>query len=212
MKRASGKSNIDIVKDYMDGNRPFVQVGYTPPAEEKHKDGDTWEDKDGKEWIQIGASKTSKNLHTIKEATRQICSVCKKDIYWGGDRYDEKFFNKTGKCYDCVVSEETEMRKLGTFVVYEKIKVIQNQKAFLTELKSKMEESLVYMENKSNKIEYMNEDGSTEAWTDNNKDHLIAELNKDMTEVNKSLILCNVSIEMLETEMNEIKSTREKTS
>ena len=66
--------------------------------------------------------------------------------------------------------------------------------------------------NKSNKIEYLNEDGSTEYWTDDNKDHLIEALNKDLEEANKSLILCEVSIEMLETEMNERKTSRTKTS
>ena len=108
MKRAQNKSNLSIVQNYLDGARPFSQVGYMPLPEKKHKDGDTWKDRDGKEWIQMGASKISKTLHETRESTRQLCSSCKKDIYWAGNSYDEKFFIKTGKCYDCVVEEETK--------------------------------------------------------------------------------------------------------
>ena len=206
MKKASGKSNIEIVKDYLAGERPFVQVGYEPPAEQKHKDGDVWTDKNGIEWIQIGASRISKKLYDTKEMTRQVCSVCNRDVAWSNNNNDVKFFNKTGKCYDCVVEEEHRMRLDGTFEIYEKIKVIKNQRSFLKDLKEKIEESIKWSQNKSNKIEYINEDGSTDTWTDLSRDGFITEAENDLLEVNKSLILCNVSIDMLETELNECKS------
>jgi hypothetical protein len=206
MKKASGKSNIEIVKDYLAGERPFVQVGYEPPAEQKHKDGDVWTDKNGIEWIQIGASRISKKLYDTKEMTRQVCSVCNRDVAWSNNNNDVKFFNKTGKCYDCVVEEEHRMRLDGTFEIYEKIKVIKNQRSFLKDLKEKIEESIKWSQNKSNKIEYINEDGSKDTWTDLSRDGFITEAENDLLEVNKSLILCNVSIDMLETELNECKS------
>jgi hypothetical protein len=28
MKKASGKSNLSIVRNYLNGERPFIQVGY----------------------------------------------------------------------------------------------------------------------------------------------------------------------------------------
>ena len=52
MKKASGKSNLGIVKDYLEGNRPFVQVGYDSNLENnKRKEGDQWEDSQGRKWI-----------------------------------------------------------------------------------------------------------------------------------------------------------------
>lgn len=206
MKKASGKSNIEIVKDYLKGERPFVQVGYEPPLEQKHKDGDVWTDKDGIEWIQTGASRISKKLYDTKELTRQVCSVCNRDVAWSNNQNDIKFFNKTGKCYDCVIEEEHQMRLDGTFEIYEKIKVIKNQRSYLKDLKGKIEESINWLQNKSNKIEYINEDGSKDTWTDVSRGDFITEAENDLVEINKSLILCDVSIDMLETELNEFKS------
>lgn len=206
MKKATGKSNIEIVKDYLAGNRPFVQVGYEPPTEKKHKDGDVWTDKDGIEWIQVGASRISKKLYDVKESTRRVCSVCNRDVAWSNNQNDVKFFNKTGKCYDCVIEEEHQMRLDGTFETYEKIKVIKNQSSYLVDLKEKIEESINWLHNKSNKIEYLNEDGSRDTWTDLSRETFIIEAEADLVEVNKSLILCNMSIEMLNNELNELKS------
>lgn len=205
MKKCKSMSNIEILKSYVNDERPFIQVGYNPPTEEKHKDGDIWVDKNGIEWIQKGNSKISKKLYDTRESTRQICSNCKKDIYWSNNRYDEKFFNKTGKCYDCIIEEEHQMRLNGTFDTYEKLKVIKNQKSFLNELKQRIEESVNWLKNKSNKIEYMNEDGSTEHWTDLSREEFLKEADTDLKEVNKAIILCNESISMLE---NELKTKR----
>jgi len=58
MKKASGKSNLSIVRDYMDGNRPFIQVGYDPNLNNnKRKEGEIWEDSQGSKWIWKNGSK-----------------------------------------------------------------------------------------------------------------------------------------------------------
>lgn len=211
MKRAKNKSNLSIVKDYLAGERPFVQVGYEAPKQKVRKDGEIWKDKDGKEWIQTGASKISKSLYDARNATRQICSSCQMDIYWGGNHYDEKTFLKTGKCYECLIKEETQMRLDGTYDTYEKIKVIKNQRSFLNELKMKVEQSLSWLRNPENKLQYVNEDGTTETWTDNiSREDLIPEAEKDLSTINERLVVCDESISQLEKELNDIKSATTK--
>jgi len=46
---------------------------------------------------------------------------------------DKKFFNLTGKCMDCVVTEENRHRIDGTWDVYEKTKVLQNKRSWINE-------------------------------------------------------------------------------
>ncbi len=202
-------SNIDKIKDYVNGVvEPKIRVGYLPPAEKRHKDGEIWKDKNGTEWVQIKNSKISKKLYDAREITKQICSSCKKDIRWSSDKNDTKMFNKTGKCYDCIIEEETKMRLDGTFEIYEKIKVIKNQKSFLLDLQQKIKESLVWLENKSNKIEYLNEDGSSECWTDRSREEFIKGANNDLQEIKKSLAICEESIITLNTQLETIKNSK----
>lgn len=208
MKRAQHKSNISIIKDYLNDERPFVQVGYNGPAEVKRKDGDTWIDRDGTEWIQVGYTRMTKKMKEIRENTKQVCASCNRDIFWSGDKNDEIMFKKTGKCYDCVIEEETKMRLDGTYENYEKTKIIKNQQSFLKELEDKIKESIQYLENKSNKLEFINEDGSTELWSDTQREKLLEDAKKDLEEVKKSLILCGVSLTMLADERTKHESTK----
>ena len=52
MRKAQGKSNLAIVKDYVEGNRPFIQVGYDSNLNNSNrKEGEEWEDAQGNKWI-----------------------------------------------------------------------------------------------------------------------------------------------------------------
>ena len=68
MKRATGKSNLDIVKDYVEGNRPFIQVGYDPNLNNsKRKEGEEWEDGQGNKWVwKNGTKRKVSKLGQIK--------------------------------------------------------------------------------------------------------------------------------------------------
>jgi hypothetical protein len=46
-------------------------------------------------------------------------------------RFDIKFWGLRGKCMDCVIKEETEMRRLGTWKEYEERKIKENYIAAL---------------------------------------------------------------------------------
>ena len=59
-----------------------------------------------------------------------FCPECKHIM---NKTADKKFFNLTGKCMDCVVTEENRHRIDGTWDVYEKTKVLQNKRSWINE-------------------------------------------------------------------------------
>lgn len=182
MKRAKNKSNIDIIKGYLSGERPFVQVGYNSDMSER-KEGETWTDAGGKCWIYKNGRK--RRINTPQKINPDIirlrCKDCDMDMKWG-NYLDDKIFPKTGRCYDCNIKFETKLKLENKFEDYEKIKVFNNQKSFCLDLKSKLEETIKYLEAASNDIVYLNEDGSEEIWKDTTKEKVLSDAKNDYKE------------------------------
>ena len=198
MKRASGKSNLAIVRDYLNGERPFIQVGYTSDSDfASRKEGEIWTDAKGKKWIKKnGFKKAINNISSnIIDATKQVCKDCKMDIKWG-NKYDQAFFNKTGRCHECVVKFESKLRLQGKFEDYEKKKVLQNQLSISKDLKTKIEESLNFVES-NQKISFPNGDGTVDVWTIERRDLIIKDLKKDLKKINKTILKLQNQIEAL---------------
>ena len=189
MKKAQGKSNLDIIRDYVDGTRPFIQVGYTGDSDmASRKEGEVWTDSNGKKWIKKnGFKKAINNVNSsIIDSIKQVCKDCGMEIKWG-TKYDQKFFNKTGRCYDCLIKFESHLSIQGKFPDYEKKKVFSNQRSMVRDMIVKMEESLKYL-NENEKISFVNGDGSAETWSMENREKMIKELKKDLKKANKALI------------------------
>lgn len=182
MKRATNKSNIDIVKGYLSGERPFVQIGYTSDLE-KRKEGETWNDAQGKSWIYKNGRKRriNKSQKVDSDSVRLKCKDCNMDMKWG-NYLDDKIFPKTGRCYDCNVKFETKLKSEGKFENYEKLKIFNNQKSFCLDLKSKLEETIKYLEVSSDDIVYLNEDGSKEVWKDTTREKVLSDAKNDYKE------------------------------
>jgi len=104
-----------------------IVVGWRPGMDVKRSEGDTWEDLDGKKWtIKNGIKQTVTKLDLAK--TPWFCPVCNKSM---AHRLDTKFWNMQGKCFDCVIKEEMEIRREGKWTDYEKKKLQQNYVASL---------------------------------------------------------------------------------
>ena len=136
------KSNIEIVKDYLNGERPLTVVGYAAPAEQKHSVGERWTDSRGREWEQKenGPVRVTKVIDIVRAEFDDRCSDCGCEIRWGS-RHDRKFFNKTGKCFDCLIKEETDLRIKGQYVLYERKKILNNQRTYLLDIRTKLREA-----------------------------------------------------------------------
>ena len=95
-----------------DDNR--ITIGWRPENVAR-KEGDMWEDNDGRKWtIKNGIKQTVTKLDSAK--TPWFCPQCQKSM---SHRFDTKFWRIRGKCMDCVVKEETEIRRQGKWKEYE---------------------------------------------------------------------------------------------
>ena len=166
MKRATGKSNLNIVRDYVAGNRPFIQVGYDPNLNNStRKEGEEWEDGQGNKWIWKNNTKRKvSKLGQIK--IDQRCSICNADMKFG-NYLDDRFYPKTGKCYDCTISFDSKLKVLGVYADYEKYKIYNSMLSEMKDFKENIIESIDFIEkNPNEKLQFFNDDGSQEFWTD----------------------------------------------
>ena len=201
MKKASGKSNLSIVKDYLDGNRPFIQVGYDPNLDNsKRKEGEEWEDSQGNKWTwKNGSKRKISKVAQIKIDRR--CNICNADIKFGS-YLDDKVYPKTGRCYDCNITFDSKLKILGTFEDYEKHKIYKSMLSEMNDFKQQILESITYLEAETSlpKLQYFNEDGSQEFWTDDTDMRI-----KVLTDLKKDLITVNERIDELHKKTGELK-------
>lgn len=198
MKRATGKSNLAIVRDYLNGERPFIQVGYTADSDfASRKDGEIWTDANGKKWIKKNGTKraiNNVNSSTI-EATKRHCKDCNMDIRWG-NRYDEILYNKTGRCQECLAKFETQLRLNGKYEEYEQKKLLQNQLSQAKEFRIKVQESYDFVSSHE-KISFPNGDGTLDEWTIERRENILKDLKADLKKIDKQILKIEVKLEKL---------------
>lgn len=200
MKKSYGKSNLEIIKNYMSGERPFVKIGYDSKLEAStRKDGEEWTDSQGKNWVRKNGY--NQRVSNYKENLfENRCKICNLDLKWGNQK-DRLIYNKTGNCNDCNIIFESLLKAHGLYVAYEKNKIHNNELAEKTYLKKCIEESIAYLtSSKDNTLKFYNEDASYEAWTDDTDSS-----EKILVDLNKDLILVSGDIEKLQNIIKELK-------
>lgn len=201
MKKASGKSNLSIVRDYLSGERPFIQVGYDENvALQSRKEGEEWEDSNGIKWIKKNGYKhrVSKKAQYVFE---QRCTICNADMKWG-NRLDQKIYPKTQRCYECNIEFEGILRSRGIYNDYEKFKLINNELSIMKDFKSKVVDSINYLENytpQTKNPQFFNEDGSNEIWVDDTdrREIVLKDLQSDLEKVNNVISLAEDELNKL---------------
>lgn len=190
MKKGTGKSNIDIVKDYLAGERPFVQVGYTGDAHKHRNEGEKWKDSDGIEWHKkdgkvIKLTKTQGDI--IREAIGNRKCKCGLEVRWG-NKFDQLFFSKTGMCQDCIIEYESRLRVVGLYPAYETYKIVSNEIGFLKDAKAKLKEVIDYFSKNSAEIEVLcNSEGFIEKFHGTNKEQILKDAKTDLKLVSKRI-------------------------
>jgi hypothetical protein len=183
------KSNIEIVKDYLAGVRPVIQVGYTGKKYVKRANGETWTDDSGQDWEQRsgGAQKVNRVANIIREAIGVQKCRCGQEVKWGSKR-DRLFYNRTGLCEGCLIDYETKLRVLGIYPDYETYKMASNELGSMKDFKSKIDETIKYFTGRDTDVTMLcNSEGFIERWKTTNKDEILENAKKDLTEVSRRI-------------------------
>lgn len=182
MKRCQNKSNLSVVQDYLDGNRPFIQVGYSGNKNKYRGEGEKWKDSDGIEWERkngrnIRLTKTQGDM--IREMISQKCA-CGQVIRWGSN-LDQKFFNRTGLCESCLINYETSLRIVGVYNEYEKYKLASYELGKLKEIKEKLTDVINFFKESTGDVEAIcNSEGFIERWRGTDKTEIVNGAKKDL--------------------------------
>jgi hypothetical protein len=191
MKKASGKSNIQILRDYVDGIRPFTQVGFIGDKHKYRKEGERWKDGAGIEWEKqngqsIRITKTQGDFIREIISQGQKCK-CGQDIRWGS-KLDRYFFSRTGLCENCLITYETNLRILGLYEIYERYKLISYEFGRLNEAREKIKEVIKFFKEDSGDVEMIcNSEGFIERWKNTNTSKIKEDAEADLNIINERI-------------------------
>ena len=164
--------------------------GYEGEVEELviRQPGEVWTDKDGKEWKQVGSNskvrtetlmdKVRKSLREAPNCPKKMCTVDPTK------NLDKRMLAMKGMCFDCVQEYEQKLKDEGKYEAYEKKTMLENERSFLFDTRTKLVESREYI-NKD--PEFLNENGTLEQWTLPDKSKLLENLESDLEELEKRL-------------------------
>jgi len=109
---------------------------------------------------------------------------CKKKETKKYHKLDEKCRDDTGMCLDCYARFETQLRADGKWQDYVKEKQKQNTIQFLKDAEKEKEMIKQAMQS----VEYINEDGTVEQWSNEGKEKMINKIDKDFEKLKKELL------------------------
>jgi hypothetical protein len=162
------------------GEKSKTQIGFDK-KEEKHIEGDIWEEH-GKKWIiKNGIKQNLTKLDSIKELTKfpLKCPNCGKAMK--PNSYNKKMYAIHKKCFNCVIEMETKLKIEGKFEEYEKNLLNLNKNSHLNEFELSLDEY-----SKSFNETYMTEQGDKEKWIGGGVDTEWIKLMKDYIKEEKS--------------------------
>lgn len=172
------------IRSILRGENPKVQIGYTGKAESAiRKEGDTWIDKEGKQWeVKNGIIQSIPKFQDIRVPL--FCPKCNNIM--GKRSKDVQVYYMFGFCLNCLIERDVKMKEEGTFKDYEEKYIKSKQLGFYKDAKIEIEEYLKNLEN-DDSIKFLNEDGTYEKWTGEEKNKMKEFWEKELDEVNKKL-------------------------
>jgi hypothetical protein len=190
MRRCQNKSNISIIKDYINGISPCPTFGYNGDKNKYRRNGDRWKDKDGIEWERIDGKNirlTKSQGDLIRELLNDKCK-CGQIIRWG-TKQDLYFYSRTGMCSDCLINYETKLRVLGVYPDYEQYKLLSYEEGTLKDALQQIDGAIKFFSETTGDVAMLcNSDGFTERWKNTNQEKILSDAKVEREAVEKRLI------------------------
>ena len=162
-----------------------VSSGYTK-ATVKRKEGEVWEE-DGRTWtIKHGIKQNITKLDSARDLAKVpfVCPKCSKSM---NHHLDKKMYKIHRFCFDCTLSYEAELRKLGLYEQYEKAIMKTGVSAFAKDLEQMVRE---FLEESTSEGNFVTEGGDVEDWKFNAKEFKesnLKKLNEFLQHINSSV-------------------------
>jgi hypothetical protein len=183
LKKEFKKSDVQRMRNLItgkSGDRTQIQAGYEKQNED-HKEGDSWEDADGRRWtIKNGIKQSITKLDRIKSLAIMplLCPGCKKPM--AVTEINKKMYGIHQMCLDCVVDMESKIKLEGKWDDYAKKVMNANKNASLEDFERAVD---MWMQEKDT---FVSEDGDVESWTGGDKKKMYEEIKANLDKLKKT--------------------------
>lgn len=162
LRKEFSKRDVQRMRNIITGDAGAatgIQIGYTKQSQD-YQEGDIWEE-NGKQWtIKNGIKQTVTKHDKLRQLTilPLTCPSCNKPMK--NHIYNKKMYIIHGKCNDCVIEMEAEIKRSGKWEEYEKKMMNNNKNSMVDDFEQAFEEFI-----NSKGGSYITEAGDIEKWS-----------------------------------------------
>jgi len=183
LKREFKEKDVNRIRNLVNkkhNDKTGISVGYDKKYS-KYSEGDVWEE-NGKKWtIKNGIKQNVTKLDALKKSILfpLACPCCSKQM---DENLDKKFYNFHGKCFNCVVQYETQLKIEGKYEEYEKNILNKNINSYVGEIQD-------FIDNLSNEnnSEFVTEYGEVEKWDGGDTEQIKEKLTHELDRFKKNM-------------------------
>ena len=181
LKKEFSKRDVTRMRNIISGDAGAatqLQAGWERDKR-TYQEGDVWED-NGKKWtIKNGIKQTVTKLDEIKRLVVLPLSCPNCGQLMKVDEYNKKMWAIHKMCFDCVIKNETEIKRQGKWDEYVSNIMNSSKNAELTDLEVALEEWM------TQKDTFVSEAGEVEKWGGGDKTAIYQQVKDKIAELKK---------------------------
>lgn len=183
LKKEFNKRDVQRMRNLItgkSGEKTTVLAGWEQ-ASQDYKEGDEWEDINGRRWtIKNGIKQSMTKMDKIKSLAIMplLCPSCKKPLPI--DDINKKMYGLHQMCLNCVVDLEAKIKLEGNWEEYQKNVINSNKNASLEDFERAMD---MWMQEKD---AFVSENGEVESWEGGDKKKIYQEIKANLDKLKKT--------------------------